>query len=469
MVSVWLMSSTNYSHGIIIPFIAAYILFKEWNQKGKLFHVYHRIYPLFFIAVLSIIWLVAHIIHVQVITQLVYIFIMCFFLIGLFGRKQIGSLLFPILLLLTAIPIWTSFSEPLQIPTAYVVDKMLHLTGYVALREGYIIHIPEGSFEVSDICSGVNNQIASLLLSLLLAYNYRLRIFGMLAIVLLGSFVAFFSNSIRIYIVVLSGHYSQMKHSLIDDHVWLGWVVFSVFYGFFIIVVSHYLNKKKVNKNERNSRYLANKAGRLMSVKVATVLIIAASVGPVLSVTLQALSNGSDKEIQITLPENLGEWQVTNKRVYDWLPKWINPDSTVLKRYQNTLGGSIDIYIAYYANQSQGKEVINSDNKAFDRNVWKVEETSIVKQEINNEIIEYKEIVIRNNYGTKRVLWQWYMVNDKKIANNLEVKFYGLLAALIGKRDAATVIVSKEIIQDYSEEREKMKQFTESLALTIGK
>jgi EpsI family protein len=261
-----------------------------------------------------------------------------------------------------------------------------------------------------------------------------------------------------------------MKHSLIDDHIWLGWVVFSVFYGFFILVVNHYLNKKKVIKNEKNSRYLANKAGRSMSVKVATVLIIAASVGPALSVTLQTLNTGNDYEIQITLPENLGEWQVTNKRVYGWLPKWMNPDSTVLKRYQNTLGESIDIYIAYYANQSQGKEIINSENKAFDRDVWKVEETSIVKQEINNnEIVEYKEVVIRNSYGAERLLWQWYIVNDKKIVDDLEVKFHGLLAVLIGRTDAATMIVSKEIIQDYSEERENMKQFTESLALKFGK
>jgi EpsI family protein len=283
----------------------------------------------------------------------------------------------------------------------------------------------------------------------------------MFVLVLLGSAVAFLSNSIRIYIVVLSGHYTQMTHSLIEDHVWLGWVVFSIFYVFFMFMLNYFLNNKigaeaNVEEDSQNVQ-----GGMSLSIKVATMLIIAASVGPALSVTLQFLGNSNNNIAKtIELPQKVAEWQMTDKYMSDWIPEWMGPDSSVLERYQNELGNYIDVYVAYYADQAQGKEVVNSENRAFDRGKWKIIETSESNNEnVSKEIIEYKETIIRNKSGNERLLWQWYEINDKKIIDDLEVKFYGLLALLKGKPDASAYIVSMEVNKNYSHARENIKHF----------
>jgi EpsI family protein len=467
MFSVWLGGSSNYSHGLLLPFIIVYLLYKEWNDKGQIFHIYPRLYALLFIVILSIIWLFAYITHIQVITQLVFISIMATFLVGLCGYKNIGSLLFPILLLLTAVPIWTVFSEPLQIPTAYIVDKLLHITGYTSFREGHLIHIPEGTFKVSDVCSGVNNLIASVVLSMLLAYAHRLKLFGMSILIVSGACVAFLSNSIRIYIVVLSGHYTQMKHSLLDDHVWLGWVVFSAFYTLFLIFINKILKRMKAVEagHEKNATDVESvKDARTMSIKAAVMLIAAASVGPALSVTINTLNAKNADKKQIELPLRAEGWRIVNHEVRDWEPIWINPDSTELERYLNEVGNYIDVYIAHYTTQAQNKEIINSENKAFDRNKWKIIYSSIVKKDgLKDATFEYMELLIRNKQGKERLLWQWYNVGGMRTVDEVEAKLLGFFAALTGSTDAAVFILSSEVVHNYSQTRVVLQEFVDSL------
>lgn len=470
MVSVWMGESSNYSHGLLLPFIAIYILYKEWREKGHIFIVYPRVIALFLITALSLLWLAAHLTQVQVVTQFLFVLILAGFMLGALGYKHAGSLLFPILLMLTAVPMWSVFSGMLQIPTAFTVDTLLHLTGYASYREGFIIHIPEGAFEVSDVCSGINNQVASITLSLLLAYSFKLNKIRSIVLTILGSVVAFISNSIRIYIVVLSGHYTQMQHSLLSDHIWLGWLTFGVLYTLFMLLINFILNNSLILK-ENNLAAVQNEkkfVSKYTSVAGAALLVAFAAIGPVLAFTLSMQAHEGSSSNKIELPNRIGEWMLSSNFISDWKPSWVNPDISRFVKYQNTDDEYIDVYLAYYFNQRQNKEIINSENKLFDHSKWEVIETKVQETESGKGGLEkYNETIIRNKQGNERIIWHWYKVGGFRTVDGLAAKYYGLLSIIKGKTDASAIVISSLVDKNYESTRADLQLFASKFDIKI--
>ncbi|MET0123113.1 MAG: exosortase [Candidatus Thiodiazotropha sp. 6PLUC9] len=221
----WTAENSLQSHGLLLLPLSSYLLFREWYSRRQTLEVRFR--PLFLIAllILSVIWLMSEIAQVQVASQILMILVLCITVFALFGIRESKTLAFPILILLSATSVWSVLSQPLQQPTAILVNQLLHLTGYTSFQESYFITIPEGIFEVGDTCSGLRYQIAAITLALIYAFFSQYSLAISLLYVLMASLIAFISNSIRIFIVVLSGHYTNMTHSLLEDHSWRGWVV----------------------------------------------------------------------------------------------------------------------------------------------------------------------------------------------------------------------------------------------------
>ncbi|MEW8085139.1 MAG: exosortase [Candidatus Thiodiazotropha endolucinida] len=215
----WMAENSLYSHGLLLLPISFYLFLHEWKLKRYTLNIEFRPFPTLILIFLGIFWYISESIYIQIASQILFILIISFYIYSLFGFKQTLRLSFPVLILLSSVPLWFLFSEPLQTPTAILVDKLLKLTGYTSYQEGYYIHIPEGIFEVGDTCSGLRYQIAAVTTAARYIFYYNYSIKASILCILFASLIAFLSNSIRIYIVVLSGHYTNMTHSLLEDHI----------------------------------------------------------------------------------------------------------------------------------------------------------------------------------------------------------------------------------------------------------
>ncbi|MET0075243.1 MAG: hypothetical protein ABW130_13395 [Candidatus Thiodiazotropha lotti] len=104
---------------------------------------------------------------------------------------------------------------------------------------------------------------------------------------MLASGVTINSNSIHIDIVVLSGNYTDMTASLLNDQFWLGWVVFVLCTAAFMYAA---LRCEKRLKAEQNR--LVVESGKVSVIKfyynklsfIASVLLVSASAGLIYSV-----------------------------------------------------------------------------------------------------------------------------------------------------------------------------------------
>ncbi|MES9939892.1 MAG: exosortase C-terminal domain/associated protein EpsI [Candidatus Thiodiazotropha sp. 6PLUC1] len=458
----WTAENSLQSHGLLLLPLSSYLLFREWYSRRQTLEVRFR--PLFLIAllILSVIWLMSEIAQVQVASQILMILVLCITVFALFGIRESKTLAFPILILLSATSVWSVLSQPLQQPTAILVNQLLHLTGYTSFQESYFITIPEGIFEVGDTCSGLRYQIAAITLALIYAFFSQYSLAISLLYVLMASLIAFISNSIRIFIVVLSGHYTNMTHSLLEDHIWLGWVVFVICYASFMYATV-LVEKRVLPEAEDEPGNQTDVGGRAGSgsyskiLMISSVLLLCASIGPLYSAF-------TEKSLQPQLTSKVllnfkGLTQSPIDEAGEWSPAWVNADSETRASY-SIQGKGIDFYSAYYAYQEQGKEAVNDLNRAYNSEIWQAKHR--LDREINldngRKLIVLEE-GITDIKGNERMVWSWYYIGGYVSSSKLQSKWHGILAGLKGNSDAAVIVLSTKKDGDGVSERAAMQEF----------
>lgn len=455
----WTAENSLQSHGLLLLPLSGYLLAREWYSHRQSLTVHFRPLLLIGLSILSVTWLMSEIAQVQVVSQILLILILCVTVFALFGIKKSLSLVFPILLLLSATSVWSVLSQPLQEPTAILVNQLLHLTGYTSFQESYFITIPEGIFEVGDTCSGLRYQISAITLALIYAFFSRYSLWFSVIYLLLASTIAFISNSIRIYIVVLSGHYTNMTHSLLDDHIWLGWVVFAICYAAFMFVtvmVEKRAMAEAISEELHHHGEPLQDGSYSKSLLISSTLLLCATVGPIYSAVAERSEQQSVGEFLLNL-DGLGLKSLETAE--SWNPTWVGADYELRNTYR-IHGQDINLYTAYYGYQEQGKEAVNDLNRAYNSDLWKLNHQltrEILFPNRGNAAILEEEI--SDSKGTVRVVWSWYYIGSYRASSKLASKLYGILAGLMGRTDAAVVVISTVIEGDGIAEREAMKSF----------
>ncbi|PVV13963.1 MAG: EpsI family protein [gamma proteobacterium symbiont of Ctena orbiculata] len=454
---IWIYGSGMYSHGILLFAVACYILVKEWRDKRTSLQIEYRFIYGIILLFLSVAWLFSELTYLQTASQLIFIFLLIGFVLGLYGSKGATTLLIPIIMLLCAILIWAFFEKPLQVPTATLVDNLLRLTGYVSIREGYIITIPEGAFEVGDRCSGLRYQIAAVSIAFIYCYFTRLKLLTSIIYILSAIGTAFLSNVIRIYIVVLSGHYTNMTHSLLHDHIWLGWVVFFISFVCLFYLWNKFSHKYVYSKRTIQDHNKTQQAGFIKTTIVTGMLVLFAAVGPLLKSAYNvSIERAENKKQTITIDLKGWESSIDNSL---WQPTWVSADADNYFSFTDDGGRRLDLYLAYYSTQAQGKEVINSRNRKYDEKQWS--RIELRRRDIELEakgLLPVIEELVQNGSGNKRLIWTWYYIGGNVVADALKAKLVALSGIFSGRSDATAILISTEVVDDVKNTKMHMKE-----------
>lgn len=150
------------------------------------------------------------------------------------GRRWGRAAVFPLLLLLFAIPV--GFLETvgfhLRLAVIAATEHLARAAGIDVVRNGTQLFAPDGryQYDVAAACSGVRSLMALLALSLLIGYLH-LRSFGARVGVFLLAFpLTFVGNVVRIAAVVFAGQWiGQRAGEWVHD--WAGFIVFVVVLG----------------------------------------------------------------------------------------------------------------------------------------------------------------------------------------------------------------------------------------------
>src|SRR5687768_1518128 len=231
MISTWGRSDT-FAHGFLIFPFSAYLI---WGQRKRLTALSSQPNPMALLALagLGFSWLLATLASVQVFAQFLMIAMIPVSVWAILGNRIVTALAFPLAYLLLAVPFGDALIPPLIDFTADFTVTALQLTGIPVYREGSFFTIPSGNWSVVEACSGLRYLIASFTLGALYAYLTYRSIKRRLVFIALSLIVPIVANGIRAYLIVMTGHLSDMQLAVGIDHLVYGWV----FFGFVMLVL----------------------------------------------------------------------------------------------------------------------------------------------------------------------------------------------------------------------------------------
>jgi len=191
----------DYSHGLLVPFVIAYIVYEKRAQLASLAGR-----PSWWGAVLAALSVVMYLIGFLGAEFFLQRFSILMFVAGVilfvFGWSHLQEAMLALLLFALAIPlpaiIFNEIALPLQLFASALSETVLHVLHVPVFREGNILELPQMKLSVAEACSGIRSLMSLLTLSILIAYFIRGQAWQKALIVISAIPVAILCNAIRI-------------------------------------------------------------------------------------------------------------------------------------------------------------------------------------------------------------------------------------------------------------------------------
>ncbi len=439
-VRVWTESET-FGHGFLIAPIAGWLC---WQLRGALAAMTPRASWWGVSAVLACgaVWLLGTAAGINLVAAFAVVAMIPALVIAFAGVRVGWAMAFPLAFLFFMVPAGDGLTPMLMERTADATVRAVAASGVPVYREGLSFMLPSGRWSVVEACSGLRYVIAAAVLSSLFAYINFSRIRTRLVFIAIALLVALLANWFRAYLIVMIGHLSGMRLGVGDDHVWYGWI----FFGITMFVV-FWMGARWREPETMRGAAIAGRTGAAAGAPGAstvrrTLVIGAAALASLLAAPLLLgglLQTMPRQDAEARMRAALGPGFEAGEPMV--VPRFAGARATlqgVLDRSHQT-----DVYVAYFADQTSGPEMITFGNTVLDSAdpTWKVSSRADRSVPLRQGNVRVQEWIVRAAAGD-RLLWSWYTVGGREAARETPAKGLTVLSILSGRGDHATVTVA---------------------------
>ncbi len=438
-VQIWFESRT-FNHGF---FILPVCLYLAWLRRADIGQFGPRpdLRGVIAAAFAAFGWLLGHAADVLVVQQLALVAMFQALCFAVLGWRAVRQAAFPLFYLYFAVPIGEFLVAPLQDLTAWFTVAALRLTGVPVFLDGVFISIPTGRFAVAEACAGVRFLISTVALGVLGANLFFRTWPRRLAFVGISIVVPIIANGLRAYGIVLIAYLTDHRIAVGVDHIVYGWLFFAFVTALLVALGATFRDKRSAIGNGLRT-VAANAASgpaspprRLVLAALATILVAAAA--PIWGTYAEGRMPAVHA-LKIEAPRVRQPWRPLAGRKTAWQPLFIGADATYSGSYGSG-GRSVDLYIAYYARQRQGAEIVNRLNRLADGRAWKRAGSDRTEARVEGRLLTVVRTRLLSHRGD-RIVWHWYWVNGRYTANPYFAKLLQAGAELMGGTRAAAVI-----------------------------
>lgn len=465
-VAIWMRSET-FAHGFLIFPISAYLI---WTRRRSVLALRPEpsYWPLLLLLGTGFIWLLGGLADVIVVQQYSLALMIPIVVWSILGGKIAWELVFPLLFLLFAVPFGEIFLPPLMAFTADFTVAALQLTGIPVYREGLFFTIPSGQWSVVEACSGLRYLIASLTLGCLYAYLTYRSPWRRLLFVAFSVIVPIVANGLRAYMIVMIGHFSDMRLAVGVDHYIYGWVFFGVVMLLLFWIGSFWREDHKAIGRTHQPIVSPASGFSHRGLLLATALVmISSAVWPIYAAYLMG-SGRTLPSVALAMPFPASDWRQSEQEFTDWAPHFVNPRAELSRLYvkgEHQAG----LYIGYYKRQHQGSELIASQNTILTTTNQRWGKVSEQPRSASSGLgtISVTQTQLRGA-NARLLVWHWFWVEGRYVSNPYLAKFLEAKSKLLGKGDdAAVIVVYTPYQEDLATPTAVLRDFVTSLAPAI--
>lgn len=464
MIALWSRSQT-FAHGFVIVPISAWLI---WRQRDRLACLLLRPSKAAFLllAALGAAWLLAQAANVQVVMQYAVMAMIPVAVLAMLGWQVAHAIAFPLAYLLLAVPFGEVFLAPLMDFTASFTVAALQLTGIPVFRENNVFSIPSGNWSVVEACSGLRYVIASLALGTLYAYlNYR-SLQRRLMFIAAALILPILANGVRAYLIVMIGHWSDMRLAVGVDHLVYGWVFFGLV-CLLLFWIGSFWSETPLSTAQPTTPS-APQPGRA-SLAAAAVAGIAISLCWPLAAALllrPASHESTAAHVALTIAAPQPPWVATGWSNDDWRASHAGTPLT-LKRGYRTSNQAVKLQLVWYRWQQKDAELLTSV-EATDQRFRALENgTRVIR--LGTAPLRIQQNILQSG-ATQLLVWRWYRQGDVDTSNPFLVKFLLAKNKLLRLRqDGAEIIVAAPFDDQMAQAQAEilLQQFLDSMLPAI--
>lgn len=454
----------NYSHGLLVPFVIAYIVWLEFdllkNSREKSSYLIGGSVVLIALAMLF-----AGTLGAELFMQRISLVVMLGgMVIYFFGGKILKLLSVPFLLLLFAIPIpqiiFNKIAFPLQVYASQMAIWGIRLFGVPSVRNGNVIEIlPVGatqivSLEVVEACSGIRSLMTLVTLALVLAYFsheksqqgkpfYRIFNFWLSIILIFSAIpIAILTNAGRVTATGIFTHLYGKKMLTGFFHDLSGWLVYLVALILLALVgfIFKFIFKRffvAVEKQKSDSFENTPTSWKLVLGLIGCLII-----GGFFINWFESREEVQVKRLALKeIPSILGDWKQRGNdiRFSEQTESVLRTTDYLMREYELPSGNIANLYVGYYASQKSGA-TYHSPQNCLPGSGWEMKEPELVEVKLaNGKTFNANRYIIVND-SKREIMIYWYQGRGREVASEYSDKIFTVLDSFTRQRSDGSMV-----------------------------
>lgn len=435
MIRIWWNVST-YNHCLLIPFIIGWLVAQRRAELDKL--TPRTWLPgLILLFGAGLLWMLGEAGGIALFRHVAVIGALQGLVVTILGPSVARGLLFPIFYMVFMVPVGEELVPALQTITAKITMVLLGWSGIPAFINGIFITIPNGYFEVAEACSGVKFLIAMVAYGALVANVCFKSWWRRIAFMAVSVAVPILANGVRAFGTIYMAHLTDANAALGFDHILYGWFFFA-FVIAAVMAIGWKFFDRKPSDPWLGGAIASGSAGRVGPLAGVAIALFAFA----LPLGWSAFA-GEAGRVSISrqgiAPEVEG-WTLAPPVQMGWKPHYAGADRFAMYSYMNAAGDRVDLAVALYGWQAEGREIVGYGQGAagLDDDDW---EWSANGAPVSNGLAE--RLVGPDRRARDTITF--YIIGGKTTGSETRVKLETIKARLLGSdQSAAAITVSAE-------------------------
>ena len=449
----WWSEREEYSHGFLIPVIAAYLV---WQRSDKLRELeFTGSWAGVALAGIGLLfYLVGELATVYTLIQ--YAFVI--FVLGLawatLGTQAFRVIAIPLCLLFFMVPfpnfIYNSLSSKLQLLSSEIGVMVIRTFGIGVFLEGNVIDLGSYKLQVIEACNGLRYLFPLMTLGVIVAYFYHAALWKRVLIFVSTVPITILMNSFRIGVIgVMVEYWGQgMAEGFLHD--FEGWAIFMVCFA--ILFIEMWLLMRLSNDRrplrevfgidppmpvEPGARFQARPVSR-----PAVAVLVLALLTLIPGLTLPKRTEVPPQRTSFTdFPVQLEQWKGRVGKLETIYLDALKLTDYALIDYTNASGEVVNFYSAYYESQRKGQSA-HSPKSCLPGGGWVMEQFG--QRAIEGVVIDGVPLVVNRvviaQGESRQLVYYWFQQRCRLITNEYLVKWYVFWDGLTKNRSDGALV-----------------------------
>jgi exosortase len=230
LVRAW-STDDNYSHGFLIPPIAAYL---AWERRHRFWAAPLRPSAAGLVVILAslLVFAVGSLGVELFLTRVSLLGVLIGVVLFFSGWARLGVMAFPLGFLVLMVPLpailFNQIAFPLQLVASRFGEAIVRAADIPVVREGNVLVLANITLEVAEACSGIRSLVSLLTLGIVFGYAADRRRWVRTLVAISAVPVAILSNGARVAGTGIAAHYFGRTAAEGFFHEFSGWLVFIV-------------------------------------------------------------------------------------------------------------------------------------------------------------------------------------------------------------------------------------------------